>query len=202
MPTSGNLITKDNFSTAISETCVYNHDSGGNNSTYYWYVSAACWRMRMRLSKNWGSWGRTNTMYADYWNGSSWVRAMTVSRSRSQTSSGETNDYMYHNWPGASTSGDVINASLWRLVYDAAELYHRYIYIATGGPGAMGPTDYANNWKNRKIYSNGNLGAFLYNNGSAQSDDAARSYFKNSNNRGTQISASNGDHCVYTDYYF
>lgn len=200
MATRGQSITRANISASTSETKVYDHDSGGNNGTYYYYVCAPCWRVQMKLSKNWGSWGRTNEFYADYWNGSSWVRAMTVSRSRSQTSSGETNDYMYHNWNGSSTSGDVPNADLWRIVFNPAELYHRYLYIVTGGIGAMNPTVYEG-WKKKKIYSNGNLGAFIYRNGDAQSDDAARSYFRNSNNRGTQVLATYDTHCIYTDYY-
>ena len=193
MASSGNLISYANFSNTYSGGLMLDKDTNSSHNSTAIYVSSPSWWAQITINKNLGSWGRSFTLYAAYWNGSSWVEAWRDTRSFSQMEGGSWTYKYYHNSTLGSTSGDVADAVLWELYLDFPELYRKRLWVYSGGIGCMSESTYNNLYRGRLIYSCGRLGNdSIYNSGEAgRIRDKIRSeYFNQSANTGTLITAS------------
>ncbi len=192
MATSGNVIKYSNFSNSYSGDLRMDIDSGSGVGNRYIYVSAPSWWAQISINKNWGSWGRSFTLYASYWNGSSWVQAWSDTHSWGQFESGQWNYKYYHNSTLGTTSGDVSSAVLWELRFYYPELYRKRFWVYAGGAGCMSESLYNSICKGKKIYSAGRLGSdSRYDYVSTQSRNSALSVYSQSANTGTKITAAN-----------
>lgn len=177
-------IEKSAFTTDSTIETLWHADTGSTVQTVYVYVSSACFDAYYTAKKNWGSWGRTISLSAYYYNGSSWIKAgATQSDSPGQFDSGTYSKHFRHNWSGYTQNGDMHNFHLWRLEFGMPELYNKYIYLQCGSY-YYGAED----WTGKKIY-----GTSLHNEkpyyyaGNTKDDAGAISLFKTSSKRGTKI---------------
>ncbi len=182
-------ITKSNFTTDKTIDTLWHKDSGEDSgSTHYIYVSCACFDIYYTVTKNWGSWGRSMSMTAYYYSGSSWIKAgSTQSDSPGQFDSGTYSKHFRHNWSGYSQDGDRHNYHLWKIVIDMPELYNKYIYLQCGSY-YYGAED----WADKKIYGTGSTYMYEGNN-----DAEALSRFKTSNRRGNKIYANSSPKSIF-----
>ena len=199
---SGDLINYANFSNSYSGGLIMDKDSGSSNNSRAVYVSAPSWWAQITINKNIATWGRSFTLYASYWNGSSWVEAWKDTHSWGQLESGEWTYKYYHNSTLGSTSGDVATAVLWELYFDHPELYRKRLWLYAGGIGCMPEDTYNNLYKGRLIYSCGRLGGDSRHDAgdTGKKRDEALSLFSQSANRGTLITASNEHKLVAYKY--
>lgn len=192
MAGSGDYIKYSNFSTSYTGDCMVDVDTGSSDNDKYVYISAPSWWAQITIDKNWGSWGRSFTLYATYWNGSSWVQAWSDSHSWGQFESGEWNYKYYHNSSLGTTSGDVSSAVLWELHFDYPELYRKRLWVYTGSAGCMGESLYNSIYQNHKIYSSGRLGGdSRYGAFNTQDRSGPLTLFSQQSNTGTKITAAN-----------
>ena len=192
MASSGNLISYSNFSNTYSgDRVLYKGSSSGKNS-FTVYTSSPSWWAQIQIDKNVGSWGRSFTLTAAYWNGSTWVDAWSDRHSWSQFEGGTWTYKYYHNSTLGSTSGDVASAVLWELYFDHMELYDKRMWVYTGGIRCMPENTYNNVYRGRPIYSCGRLGGdSMYAAGDdGRKRDEALSMFNQSANSGTLITPS------------
>ena len=176
-------------------------DSGSGYGHRYVYVSSASWWAQISINKNWGSWGRSFTFTATYWNNIKWVQAWSDKHSWGQFESGQWNYKYYHNSTLGTTSGDQTEPVLWELHFYYPELYRKRLWVYAGGPGCMGESLYNSLYKNQKIYSAGRLGEdSRYDYVQTESRDAALSVFSQSANTGTKITAANEAKLVVRKY--
>lgn len=193
MASSGNLVSYSNFSNTYSGGLVLDKDTSSKNNSYVVYTSSPSWWAQITINKNMGSWGRSFTLVATYWNGSSWVEAWKDTHSWGQFESGSWTYKYYHNSTLGSTSGDVADAVLWELYFDHPELYRKRMWVYSGGIGCMPENTYNKLYRGRPIYSCGRLGGdSIYISGEAgRIRDKIRSeYFNQSANNGTLITAA------------
>ena len=186
---AGELISYANFSKAYYGGLVFDKDSSSSNNSRSVYISSPSWWAQITIDKNVGTWGRSFTLSAAYWNGSTWVDAWSDKHSWGQFESGTWTYKYYHNSTLGSTSGDVANAVLWELYFDHPELYRKRLWVYSGGIGCMPENTYSNLYRGRPIYSSGNLGASSrYDAGDqGRNRDVALSKFSQSANSGTKI---------------
>lgn len=189
----GDLIDYDHCSGSYAGRMIFDKDSGSSNNSRSVYVSSASWWAQITINKNIGTWGRSFTLYASYWNGSSWVEAWRDSHSWGQFESGEWTYKYYHNSTLGSTSGDVADAVLWELHLDHPELYRKRLWVHYGGVKCMPRDIYNDVYRGRPIYSSGNLaGSSIYDAGDrGRNRDAAYSTFRQSADSGTLITYPN-----------
>lgn len=193
MASSGNVIDYVNFSNTYSGGLMLDKDTSSSHNSTAVYVSAPSWWAQIIINKNLGSWGRSFTLYATYWNGSSWVEAWRDTQSMGQLEGGTWTFKYYHNSTLGSTPGDVADAVLWELYLEFPELYRKRMWVYSGGIGCISADTYNNSYRGRPIYSCGRLGGdSIYNSGEAgRIRDKIRSeYFNQSADTGTLISAS------------
>ena len=196
-------ISYANFSKSYTGRLVLDKDTNSSHNSYTTYVSSPSWWAQITINKNWGTWGRSFTLFATYWNGSSWVEAWRDSHSWGQMESGEWTYKYYHNSTLGSTSGDVPTAVLWELHLDHPELYRKRMWVYSGGAGCMPESTYNNYYRGRPIYSCGRLGGeSIYISGEAgRIRDKIRSeYFNQSTSSPTLITASKEHKLVATKY--
>lgn len=186
---AGELISYANFSSAYYGGLVFDKDSSSSNNSRSVYISSPSWWAQITINKNVGTWGRSFTLTAAYWNGSTWVEAWSDRHSWNQFESGSWTYKYYHNSTLGSTSGDVPDAVLWELYFDHPELYRKRLWVYSGGIGCMPEDTYNNLYKGRPIYSSGNSGASSrYDAGDqGRKRDEALSRFSQSANSGTSI---------------
>ena len=177
-------------------------NSSHNNSTIY--VSSPSWWAQITINKNLGTWGRSFTLTAAYWNGSTWVDAWSDRHSWGQFETGSWTYKYYHNSTLGSTPGDVADAVLWELYFDFPELYRKRMWVYSGGAGCMPESTYNDLYQRGLIYSSGRLGGdSIYNSGEAgRIRDKIRSeYFNQGVASGiTSITASKEHKLVATKY--
>ena len=171
-------------------------NSSKNQATVY--VASSSWWAQITISKNVGSWGRSFTLSAAYWNGSTWVDAWSDRHSWNQFEGGTWSYKYYHNSTLGSTSNDVASAVLWELYFDHMELYDKDMWVYAGGIGCMPEDTYNNLYRGKLIYSCGRLASHsIYNAGDGgRARDRALSLFTQTTNSPTLISASNEDKLV------
>ena len=192
MASSGDSIKYSNFSTSYSGDLRMDIDSGSGVGHRYVYVSSSSWWAQITINKNWGSWGRSFTFTASYWNGSRWIQAWSDTHSWGQFESGQWNYKYYHNSTLGTTSGDKTDPVLWELHFYYPELYRKRLWVYAGGAGCMGESLYNSLYKNNKIYSAGRLGEdSRWDYASTESRNSALSVFSQSANTGTKITAAN-----------
>lgn len=191
------------FSTSHTGGQLMDIETGGNTETRYFYVSAPSWWAQVTINKNWGSWGRSFTLTASYWNGSKWVQAWSETHSWGQFESGEWNYYFNHNLSDKdSHSGDVADAILWELALSIPELYRKRFYLYTGSVGCLGQTKYDSMCKGKLIYSAGRLGEdSRHAPGTTQKRDEALALFSQSADRGTPIAYTHEAKLVFANYF-
>lgn len=203
MASSGNLIEYGSFSTTYSGGQLMDIDSGGNDENHYYYVSSPSWWAQITINKNLGSWGRSFTLTANYWNGEDWKQAWSDSHSWGQLESGEWTYKYYHNSTLGSTSNDVSTAVLWELVFHIPELYRKRFWLYTGSLGCMGVDKYNTLCKSSPtlIYSAGRLGSdSRHDNGTSQNRADALSRFSQSANTGSPIYATEENKLIWAKY--
>lgn len=193
MASSGNLISYANFSNTYSGGLVLDKDTGSSHNSCSVYVSSPSWWAQIIINKNVGTWERSFTLFASYWNGSTWVEAWRDTQRMGQLEGGKWTFKYYHNSTLGSTPGDVASAVLWELHLDHPELYRKRMWVYAGGIGCMPEDTYNNLYRGRPIYSCGRLGEDSRHNAGDQGRkrDEALSIFSQSANSGTPITASN-----------
>ena len=189
---AGELISYANFSKAYYGGLVFDKDSSSSNNSRSVYISSPSWWAQIQIDKNVGSWGRSFTLTASYWNGSTWVKAWSDYHEWGQFEGGTWTYKYYHNSTLGSTSGDVASAVLWELYCDHMELYDKRMWVYTGGIRCMPEDTYNNVYRGRPIYSCGRLGGdSMYAAGDdGRKRDEALSMFNQSANSGTLITPS------------
>lgn len=202
MASSGNLISYANFSNTYSGGLLLNKDTNSKNNSFTVYMSSPSWWAQIAIEKYTGSWGRSFTLTAAYWNGSTWVDAWSDRHSWNQIEAGVWNYKYYHNSTLGSTPGDVADAVLWELYFDHMELYNKKMWVYTGGIGCMPEDTYNNVYRGRPIYSCGRLGADSKHAAGdrGRTRDAALSIFSQSADSGTLITPSNEHKLVAYKY--
>ena len=194
MANTGDSISYANFSKSYTGGVVLDKDTNSSHNTYVTYVSSPSWWAQITINKNFGTWGRSFTLTAAYWNGSKWVDAWSDSHSFGQMESGSWTYKYYHNSTLGSTSGDVPDAVLWELYFDHPELYRKRLWVYSGGAGCMPESTYNDKYQGRPIYSCGRLGGdSIYVSGEAgrMRDKIRSDYFNQGADSGTkQIAAS------------
>lgn len=192
MASSGDVIKYSSFSTSYSGGLVMDIDSGSGVGNRYVYVSAPSWWAQITINKNWGSWGRSFTFTASYWNNIKWVQAWSDTHSWGQFESGQWNYKYYHNSTLGTKSGDVSDVVLWELHFYYPELYRKRLWVYAGGAGCMGESLYNSLYKGKKIYSAGRLGSDCRADyGGSESRSTAMSLFSQNADTGTKITAAN-----------
>ena len=196
-------ISYANLSKSYTGGLVRHTDTNSSHNSYTTYVSSPSWWAQITINKNLGTWGRSFTLFASYWNGSTWVEAWRDSHSWGQFETGSWTYKYYHNSTLGSTSGDVADAVLWELHLDHPELYRKRMWVYSGGAGCMPESTYNNLYQKGLIYSSGRLGGdSIYNSGEAgRIRDKIRSeYFNQSTSSPTLITASKEHKLVATKY--
>ncbi len=192
MAASGDVIKYSSFSTSYSGGLIMDIDSGSGVGNRYVYVSAPSWWAQISINKNWGSWGRSFTFTASYWNNIKWVQAWSDTHSWGQFESGQWNYKYYHNSTLGTKSGDVSDVVLWELHFYYPELYRKRLWVYAGGAGCMGESLYNSLYKGKRIYSAGRLGSDCRADyGGSESRSTALSLFSQSADTGTKITAAN-----------
>lgn len=196
----------NSFSTSYSGGRVSYYDSQENtqDDKVYCYVCAPSWWAQITIDKNWGTWGRSWTLGANYYDADSntWKSAMSTGSSAGQWESGSWSYKLYHNSTVGSSSGDVPAATLWELYFRMPELYLKRFWVYAGSLGCMGESKYTTLCKDKPtlIYSSGRLNSVSYyrttglNN---QDRSGALSMFSGAANRGTQILEKDENKCIW-----
>lgn len=199
---SGDLISYSNFSNTYSEQLLLDKPGAGSTLVYSAYVSSPSWYAEVRITKDYTA-PVDFTIYAAYWNGSTWVDAWSDTRTMTIFDTGLRTYKYYHNSTLGSTSGDVASAVLWEI-YLEYTVPQNWISLRAyaGGIGCMPEDTYNNLYKGRPIYSCGRLGLISIYGSSDQgrTRDKALSVFSQSAGSGTLITASNETKLVAYKY--
>ena len=186
------LITYEKFPDNYLGGLELDKDTNSSKNQTTVYVSSSSWWAQVTIDKNWGTWGRSFTLWASYWNGATWVEAWKDTHSWGQFESGSWTYKYYHNSTLGSTSGDVPTAVLWELHLDHPELYRKRLWVYAGGAGCMPRSTYDNFYRGKPVYCSGRMTApSSYNAGdNGRTRDEALSIFNRSFYSGkTQIPA-------------
>ena len=203
MASSGNLISYANFSNTYSGQLLLDKPGASSTSVYSAYVSSPSWYAQVKITKDYMD-SVNFTVYAAYWNGSTWVDAWSDTHTLGRLEFGESTYNYYHNSTLGSTSGDVASAVLWEiyLEYSTSQRNRISLWAYAGGIGCIPEDTYNNLYKGRPIYSCGRLGLISIYGSSDQgrTRDKALSVFSQSADSGTPITASNEHKLVAYKY--
>ena len=86
---SDDLITYEQFPNNYLGGLELDKDTNSSKNQTTVYVSSSSWWAQVTINKNVGTWGRSFTLTAAYWNGSKWVDAWSDKHSFGQFESGE-----------------------------------------------------------------------------------------------------------------
>ena len=196
----GDLISYSNFSNTYTSELLYESVSTPGNTVYSAYVSSPSWYANVIVNKSFGS-KEEYTIYASYWNGSTWVEAWREARGFDKYLIGQLDYQYYHNSTLGSTPKDVASAVLWEIHLEHSAKLKAKLEMYTGSIGCMPEDTYNNLYKGRPIYSCGGLGlSSVYGSLGGRARDRALSTFSQSADRGTLISASNEHKLVAYKY--
>ena len=203
MASSGNLISYSNFSKTYTSDLLLDKtgSSGSGTSVYSAYISSPSWYAQVTINKQYIA-SVKFTVYAAYWNGSTWVDAWSDTHTLGRLELGESTYNYYHNSTLGSTSGDVASAVLWEIYLEYRIPQNRArLWTYTGGIGCMPEDTYNNLYKGRPIYScGGPVSSSVYSLAGGRSRDTALSLFSQSAASGTLITPSNEHKLVAYKY--